>query len=78
MAMTPHATREALTCFWRRNRETFVPLTSDEWDRYAGISPSVRGQLVKRGLVSASNAKFGRLTVYDITEAGRTMLGDVA
>lgn len=77
MAMTQDDMRAALACFWRRHRQIFVPLTSGEWDRFAGIESSFRSNLVKRGLVSASNKNLGRVTVYEITEAGRILLGDV-
>lgn len=76
MALTQDEMRLALACFWRRHRRIFTPLTSGEWDRFAGIGPAVRSNLVKQGLVSASNKNLGWVTVYEITEAGRILLGD--
>ena len=62
-----------LSAFWHRTRRQYVPLTSEEWDRRAGITISDRKRLSRAGMVDgkASPLRVGNQdTIYEITPAG--------
>lgn len=62
--------RVILAAFWRRGRQSFVPLTADEADRATGgmFSPEAQ-RLHRRGIVRASFC--GRAQTYDLTDEGK-------
>ena len=76
--MTPTEKRTILRAFWRKGRQTFVPLTQDELDDATGGRFSVhRGILVRGGLIKTQDySRNGEFTaICHVTESGKREIG---
>lgn len=67
---------EVLAAFWHKTRCQFVPLTSYEWDRRAGIGNRDRARISGRQLVAVDRGTVRKDHIYHLSQAGFEVLRD--